>query len=143
VGELMQLMLIMKSIVAFLAGIALLVGGVGIMNIMLVSVSERVSEIGIRKALGASPADIGRQFLLEAVLLSLSGGLVGITLGVGGTIAGSALIRHFKPHWVTAISQPAVIGAFVVTLLIGVGFGYFPARRAGRLDPVLAIRAGK
>jgi putative ABC transport system permease protein len=143
VGELMQLMMMMKAIVGLLAGIALLVGGVGIMNIMLVSVSERVSEIGIRKALGASPADIGRQFILEAVLLSLSGGTAGVTLGILGTIGGSAVLRHFKPHWITAISEPAALGALFVSLLIGVGFGYYPARRAGRLDPVLAIRAGK
>jgi len=135
-----QLFLIMKIIVGLLASIALAVGGVGIMNIMLVSVSERVREIGIRKALGASPQDIGRQFLVEAGLLSSVGGLVGVALGIGGALAGCALIKHFKPTWVTSVSEPAVIAALTVALGIGVVFGYFPARRAGRLDPVTAMR---
>ena len=135
-----KLFTIMKIIVGMLAGIALLVGGVGIMNIMLVSVSERVREIGIRKALGASPSDIGRQFVVEATLLSASGGIIGIVCGVGGALLGSQVIRHFKPRWVTIVSEPAVVVALVVTLLIGIVFGYFPARRAGRLDAVTAIR---
>jgi putative ABC transport system permease protein len=135
-----QLFLIMKVIVGLLASVALAVGGVGIMNIMLVSVSERVREIGIRKALGASPRDIGRQFLVEAGLLSCVGGLVGVLLGVGGALLGSALIKHFKPTWVTSVSEPAVVAALTVALGIGVIFGYFPARRAGRLDPVTAMQ---
>ncbi|HEY3355039.1 MAG TPA: ABC transporter permease [Polyangia bacterium] len=137
----LQIFLIMKVIVGLLASIALLVGGVGIMNIMLVSVSERVREIGIRKALGASPSDIGRQFLVEAILLSTIGGAVGVGAGIGSALGACALIRHFKPTWVTAVSQPAVVAAVVVALLIGLVFGYFPARRASRLDPVQAIRA--
>jgi putative ABC transport system permease protein len=135
-----QIFLIMKVVVALIAAITMLVGGVGIMNIMLVSVAERVREIGIRKALGASPRDIGRQFLVEAVLLSLAGGLIGVASGMGAAIGGSRIIAHFKPSWVTSISEPAVLASVTVALLVGGLFGYFPARRAGRMDPVEAIR---
>ena len=136
-----QVFLIMKIIVGLLAGISLVVGGVGIMNIMLVSVSERVREIGIRKALGATPADIGRQFLVEATLLSGVGGAVGVGMGILGALAGGAIIAHFKPTWLTLISQPAVVVALSSSALIGLGFGYWPARTASRLDPVVAIRS--
>ena len=136
-----QIFLIMKIIVGMLASVALLVGGVGIMNIMLVSVSERVREIGVRKALGASPNDIGRQFLVEAVLLSGAGGLIGVLCGIGGALLGSRVIQHFKPRWVSQVSEPAVIMALLTAMIIGVAFGYFPARRAGRLDAVTAIRS--
>jgi putative ABC transport system permease protein len=135
-----QLFLIMKIIVGLISAITMIVGGVGIMNIMLVSVAERVREIGVRKALGASPQDIGRQFLVESMLLSLAGGVVGILLGVAATIGGSRLIAHFKPSWVMVISEPAMIASAVVALVVGAIFGYFPARRAGNLDPVQAIR---
>jgi putative ABC transport system permease protein len=135
-----QVFLIMKVIVGLLAGISLLVGGVGIMNIMLVSVSERVREIGIRKALGATPADIGRQFVVEAMLLSGFGGGLGAALGMGGTVLGGILIHHFKPSWQTHISEPAVTVAVVSAVLIGLLFGYWPAKNASRLDPVTAIR---
>ena len=128
------------KVLLIVALISLVVGGVGIMNIMLVSVSERVREIGIRKALGASPRDIGRQFLVEAGLLSCVGGLVGVALGIGGALAGCALIKSFKPSWVTAVSEPAVIAALSVALGVGIVFGYFPARRAGWLDAVTAMQ---
>lgn len=131
---------IMKLIVGLLAGISLIVGGVGIMNIMIVSVSERVREIGIRKALGASPADIGRQFLVEAMLLSGIGGAVGAILGVAGAIGGGAVIHMLKPSWRTMISEPAVVVALLSAVIIGLVFGYVPAKSAGRLDPVTAIR---
>ena len=137
----MQVFLIMKVIVGLLSGITLIVGGVGIMNIMLVSVAERVREIGIRKALGASPADIGRQFVVEAVLLAGTGGGIGVLSGVGAALLASRIVAHFKPTWVSTISQPAVIASLLVALFIGLVFGYFPARRAGRLDPVTAIRS--
>ena len=135
-----QLFLIMKIIVGLVASIALVVGGVGIMNIMLVSVSERVREIGIRKALGAAPSDIGRQFLVEAGLLSSVGGVLGVALGIGGALAGSAVIKSFKPSWITTVSEPAVVAALTVALGVGVVFGYFPARRAGRLNAVTAMQ---
>jgi len=138
--EFMKIFGIMKLIVALLAGIALLVGGVGVMNIMLVSVSERVREIGIRKAIGASPADISRQFLIEAMLLSSLGGVLGVGLGLLGAGAGGLVIQHYKPRWIIALSEPAALLSLVVTLLIGVVFGIVPARRASRLDAVVAIR---
>jgi putative ABC transport system permease protein len=131
---------VMETIVGFIAGIALLVGGVGVMNMMLVSVSERVREIGIRKAIGANPSDIGRQFLLEAIVLAGSGGLIGVTGGVGMAYVSSAVIQHFKPGWVTVIADGSVMIAFVVSITVGVVFGFFPARRAARLDAIAAIR---
>lgn len=131
---------IMSVIVGFIAGIALLVGGVGVMNMMLVSVSERVREIGIRKAIGANPSDIGRQFLLEAIVLAGSGGAVGVSGGIGMAIAASSLIRHFKPRWITVIADDSAIIALCVSIGVGLLFGYFPARRAARLDAITAIR---
>jgi putative ABC transport system permease protein len=131
---------IMKVIVGFIAGIALLVGGIGVMNMMLVSVSERVREIGIRKALGASPKDIGRQFLCEAVLLSGTGGAIGVAGGVLGALLVTAVISHYKPMWVGVLSNSAVVTALCVSVGVGLVFGYFPARRAGKLDAILAIR---
>jgi putative ABC transport system permease protein len=131
---------IMNIIVGFIAGIALLVGGVGVMNMMLVSVSERVREIGIRKALGASPVDIGAQFLCEAVVLSGTGGTVGTAGGIGMAVLVGIVIKSFKPMWVAVISQNAVIAALSVSFAIGVIFGFFPARRAAKLDAITAIR---
>jgi putative ABC transport system permease protein len=131
---------IMSIIVGFIAGIALLVGGVGVMNMMLVSVSERVREIGIRKTIGANPSDIGRQFLLEAMVLSGTGGLIGAGSGVAAAIGASTLIRHFKPRWVTVIADESVLIALAVSIGIGLLFGYFPARRASKLDAITAIR---
>ena len=135
-----QVFSVMRAIVGFVAGIALLVGGVGVMNMMLVSVSERVREIGIRKALGASPRDIAAQFLWEAIVLSGSGGLVGILGGVGMAMLTVPLIKHFKPGWVGVIDHRATTIAFVVSVAIGLIFGFFPARRASKLDAILAIR---
>jgi putative ABC transport system permease protein len=133
---------IMETIVGFIAGIALLVGGVGVMNMMLVSVSERVREVGIRKALGANPKDIGRQFLLEAMLLSGAGGGIGVAGGIGMSLLASIIIRHFKPTWVSVIAYGSVTVALLVSVGIGLLFGYFPARRAAKLDAILAIRGG-
>jgi putative ABC transport system permease protein len=131
---------IMSIIVGFIAGIALIVGGVGVMNMMLVSVSERVREIGIRKAIGANPNDIGRQFLLEAIVLAGSGGAVGVSGGIGMTLVASAVIRHFKPRWITVIADDSAIIALCVSVGVGLLFGYFPARRAAKLDAITAIR---
>lgn len=118
-----------------IAGISLLVGGIGIMNIMLVSVTERTREIGIRKALGARPADIRSQFLIEAVVLAAGGGLLGVAVGAVGA-RGVAPLLGVEP--VVAIAP--VLVAFGVALVVGVLFGSYPAHRAARLDPVVALR---
>jgi putative ABC transport system permease protein len=121
-----------------LAGIALvslLVGGIGIMNIMLVSVTERTREIGIRKALGAKPRHILLQFLIEALVLCLCGGILGILLG-----AGAAILLSRLAQWNTLISPTAIIVAFAFSALVGLFFGIWPARRAARLDPIVALR---
>lgn len=116
-----------------IAAISLLVGGIGIMNIMLVTVTERTREIGLRKAVGAKPKVILFQFLLEAVILSLLGGTIGIILGYLGTLG----INHFFPAKVSLFS---VILSFSVAFMVGVIFGATPARRASRLSPITALR---
>jgi putative ABC transport system permease protein len=121
---------------AGIAVIALLVGGIGVMNIMLVSVTERYREIGVRKAIGARPSLIRRQFLLEASVLGLIGGMLGVALGVLGAV----LIPAFSSSRVI-ISIPAAIGAIVVAVGIGVVFGVYPASRAARLAPIDALRS--
>jgi len=125
----------MEALLAAIASVSLLVGGIGIMNIMLVSVTERTREIGLRQAVGARGRDVLRQFLIEAVILSLLGGAAGIALGAFGarTIADSF-------QWPTRVSSNAVAIAFGFSALIGVFFGYYPARRAARLDPIEALR---
>lgn len=116
-----------------IAAISLVVGGVGIMNIMLVSVTERTREIGLRKALGATPKTILNQFLIEASVLSVSGGILGIILGVGL----SMLINHF---FTTTVTLWSIILAFLVSAAIGIGFGVFPAYKAAKLNPIEALR---
>ena len=121
-----------------LAGIALvslLVGGIGIMNIMLVSVTERTREIGVRKALGARKRDILLQFLIEALALCLVGGFLGVLLGVGGAFALQRLAG-----WNTAVSPDSIVIAFVFSAVVGIFFGLWPARRAARLDPIESLR---
>ena len=118
-----------------IAAVSLLVGGIGIMNIMLVSVTERTREIGIRKALGATRANILLQFLIEAVVLCLLGGLIGALVGSGGATAMSAFFQ-----WNTVISPAAIAMAFVFSAVVGVLFGVWPARRAASLDPIVALR---
>jgi putative ABC transport system permease protein len=118
-----------------IAAVSLLVGGIGIMNIMLVSVTERTREIGIRKALGATRANILLQFLIEAVVLCLLGGLIGALVGSGGA---TAMSKFFQ--WNTIISGEAIAAAFVFSAVVGVVFGVWPARRAAGLDPIVALR---
>ncbi|MDB4914848.1 MAG: MacB-like periplasmic core domain protein [Gemmatimonadetes bacterium] len=118
-----------------IAAVSLLVGGIGIMNIMLVSVTERTREIGIRKALGATRTNILLQFLIEAVVLCLLGGLVGALVGSGGATAMSAFFA-----WNTSISPTSIVMAFVFSAVVGVLFGVWPARRAASLDPIVALR---
>jgi putative ABC transport system permease protein len=118
-----------------IAAVSLLVGGIGIMNIMLVSVTERTREIGIRKALGATRGNILLQFLIEAVVLCLMGGLIGALVGSGGATAMSAFFQ-----WNTIISPSAIAAAFAFSAMVGVLFGVWPARRAASLDPIVALR---
>jgi putative ABC transport system permease protein len=132
----------LTAMLAAIASVSLVVGGVGIMNIMLVSVTERTREIGIRMALGARPRDILRQFLVEAVVLSTIGGLIGIILGVGASAGIAALINVFLPssRWPFVVSLPAGLIALVFAAAVGIFFGFYPARRASRLDPIEALR---
>ncbi|MEH1167165.1 ABC transporter permease [Micromonospora sp. CPCC 205539] len=135
-GVLGDILGVLTGVLAAIAGISLLVGGVGVSNIMLVSVRERTREIGLRKAVGARPRDIGVQFLLEAVLLTSIGGLTGMALGVG-----TALVVDALSPIPAAITWWSLTLAFGVSAVVGIVFGVVPAQRAGRLDPVVALRA--
>jgi len=128
----------MTVLLGSIAGISLLVGGIGIMNIMLVSVTERIREIGLRMAVGAREKDILLQFLTEAIVLSLMGGLIGIGFGVGA----SKLIKKIKmfASFNTVVSIESVLMAFLFAATIGIFFGFYPARKASRLDPIEALR---
>jgi len=126
---------VFTSLLASIAAVSLLVGGIGIMNIMLVSVTERTREIGIRKALGATRLNIMMQFLIEALTLCLLGGLLGVLLGVG-----TAVLLAKVMHWNTLISPMAVGVAFAFSAAVGLFFGIYPARRAASLDPIVALR---
>jgi putative ABC transport system permease protein len=124
----------MEMLLAAVASVSLLVGGVGIMNIMLVSVTERTREIGLRLAVGARSRDVLRQFLLEAIILSLAGGAVGILVAMGGAWGIANVLQ-----WPTRVSSGAITMAVAFAAAIGVFFGYYPARRAARLDPIDAL----
>ena len=132
----------LTAMLSAIAGISLLVGGVGIMNIMLVSVTERTREIGIRMAVGATSWDILRQFLLEAVVLSSIGGIVGFSLGFSASTGVTALINEWQPDMKlpVVVSIPAAVMAIVFSAAVGVFFGFFPAFRASQLDPIDALR---
>jgi putative ABC transport system permease protein len=132
----------MTAMLSSIAGISLLVGGVGIMNIMLVSVTERTREIGVRMAVGAKSRDILRQFLVESVLLSCVGGAIGFALGAGASVGITKIINAFTSgtDWPVVISWQAAIVALLFASAVGVFFGYYPARRASRLDPIEALR---
>jgi len=138
-GQLLQTAQSIGQTLTFLlvgvAAISLLVGGIGIMNIMLVSVTERTREIGIRMAIGARPRDVMMQFLIEALALSALGGAVGILLGLLGAIAGASM-----GGWPFVLDPRSVLLAFGFAALVGIGFGFYPAQRASRLDPIVALR---
>jgi putative ABC transport system permease protein len=124
-----------KYLLAGIAAVSLLVGGIGIMNIMLVSVTERTREIGVRKALGATRFNIMFQFLVEALVLCLLGGLIGVLMGTLG-----AIVISWIAHWNTLISPLAILLAFVFSAAVGLFFGIWPARRAASMDPIVALR---
>jgi len=127
---------IFNIVMGTIASISLLVGGIGIMNIMLASVLERTTEIGVRRALGAKQRDIAQQFLIEATLLSLFGGLVGVIIGV---LLASGISMFAE--WETAVSWWSIFLAVGVSAAVGIGFGFLPARRAAMLDPIVALRS--
>lgn len=140
-GMMSSMIDIMITILAAIAGISLVVGGIGIMNIMLVSVSERTREIGIRKALGAKRRHIMRQFVIEAATTSAIGGLIGIALGYGlSSVAGQIIIIALDTEIAVNASFTAALGAFAISAGIGILFGYLPARKAARLNPIDALR---
>jgi putative ABC transport system permease protein len=124
-----------RSLLAWVAGVSLIVGGIGIMNIMLVSVTERTREIGIRQSVGATPDDIRLQFLTEALLLSVIGGLIGIVVGVGGSF-----IFGWLSDMRTVVSLAPILLAFSSAAVVGAFFGYYPANQAAQLDPIEALR---
>jgi len=117
------------------AGISLIVGGIGIMNIMYVSVTERTREIGLRMSVGARGIDILTQFLIEAILLSITGGIIGVLLGVGASMSIASLA-----HWPTSIQPWTIVMSFAVCTLTGIFFGWYPAKKAARLNPIEALR---
>jgi putative ABC transport system permease protein len=125
----------MTILLACIAGVSLLVGGIGIMNIMLVSVTERTREIGIRMAIGARSSAVRSQFLIESIVLSLTGGTVGIVLGVVFSLAIPAFLG-----WPTLVSMMAIVGSVLFSAAVGIFFGYYPARKAASLDPIEALR---
>ncbi|HZE72403.1 MAG TPA: ABC transporter permease [Pyrinomonadaceae bacterium] len=126
---------IMTMLLGSIASVSLLVGGIGIMNIMLVSVTERTREIGIRMAIGARSSAVRSQFLIESIVLSLTGGLVGIFLGIAVSVVIPSMLG-----WPTLVSTMSIIGSVIFSAMVGIFFGYYPARKAAALDPIEALR---
>jgi putative ABC transport system permease protein len=131
-----QIALVLTLVLVMVSAIALVISGIGIMNIMLVTVTERTREIGIRMSIGAARREILRQFLLEAVLISIGGGFVGILVGISGPLA----VRFLAPGFEIPISKLSIAVAFAVSLVVGLVFGLLPANRAARLNPTEALR---
>jgi putative ABC transport system permease protein len=126
---------VMTGLLAAIASISLIVGGIGIMNIMLVSVTERTREIGIRMAIGARGSDVLTQFLIESIVMSVLGGIIGLAVGLGG----AQILGHFT-GWATATPWSAVVIAVGFSAAVGVFFGYYPARKAASMNPIQALR---
>jgi putative ABC transport system permease protein len=126
---------LLTVLLTVVAGISLVIGGIGIMNIMYVSVTERTKEIGLRMSIGARGKDILLQFLMEAVLISVTGGIIGVILGIV-----SSQIVTLTLKWPTIISESSVLLSFFVCAITGIFFGYYPAQKASRLDPIEALR---
>ncbi|WP_369410243.1 ABC transporter permease [Hufsiella ginkgonis] len=125
----------MTTLLTAVAGISLVIGGIGIMNIMYVSVTERTREIGLRMSIGARGTDILLQFLIEAIMISITGGVIGVLLGVS-----SSMIVSSTLNWPTVISRSSILLSFIVCAITGIFFGYYPAQKASRLDPIEALR---
>ncbi|MFH1461190.1 MAG: FtsX-like permease family protein, partial [Patescibacteria group bacterium] len=136
-----EISVILNLLLGFLAAISLLVGGIGIMNIMLVSVSERTKEIGLRKALGATNRSVLYQFLIEALVITGLGGIIGVIIGISNSLMASVVIRtQGLPGWPITISGLAIVAALLVSMAIGLIFGIYPARKASQLNPIDALR---
>jgi len=131
---------ILQILLASVAAVSLLVGGIGIMNIMYVNVTERTHEIGLRKALGAKRSDLMNQFLAEAVFLTIMGGLLGIASGLSLSWAAIQIILQFQGGWSFVLPWNGIVLGFGVSFAIGIVFGYFPARKAAHLHPIEALR---
>lgn len=127
-------------LLASIAAISLIVGGIGIMNIMLVSVTERTKEIGLRKAIGATSKEVLRQFLVEAVFLTVAGGILGMVIGVLLSVVIAAILGNLVEGWELIIPPEAIVASVVVSTIVGVAFGWYPAKRAAKLDPIEALR---
>lgn len=125
----------MTSLLTAVAGISLVIGGIGIMNIMYVSVTERTKEIGLRMSIGAKGGDILMQFLIEAIIISITGGLLGVTIGIIASVGVASFL-----NWPTVISESSIVLSFIVCAFTGVFFGYYPAQKASLLDPIEALR---